>query len=91
VAGVDAGEAATIANRSAIGKTCQTLKVHVLDAGHFALDTAEDEIDAWVGSLWPFRAQSWGLGVLVEIVMKVQRSIQGDLAVGQGQMEDKEV
>jgi hypothetical protein len=31
---------------------------HVLDAGHFALDTAADEIDEWVGKLWPFRAQS---------------------------------
>jgi len=56
VAGVDAGEAATIAGH--LGKydlsfvlgeperyrqDVPNAEVHVLDAGHFALDTAEDE------------------------------------------------
>ena len=31
---------------------------HVLDAGHFALDTAADDIMNGWESLWPFRAQS---------------------------------
>ena len=33
---------------SAIARTCRRLEVHVLDAGHFALDTAADEIAALV-------------------------------------------
>jgi pimeloyl-ACP methyl ester carboxylesterase len=33
-------------------------EVHVLDAGHFAIDTAADEIAAWVGKFMAFRAQS---------------------------------
>jgi hypothetical protein len=63
VAGVDAGEAATIAGH--LGKydlsfvlgeperyrqDVPNAEVHVLDAGHFALDTAADEMAAWVGN-----------------------------------------
>jgi pimeloyl-ACP methyl ester carboxylesterase len=36
------------ASRNVIARMCRTLEVHVLDAGHFALDTAADEIAALV-------------------------------------------
>ncbi len=35
-------------NRRLIAATCLNAEVHVLDAGHFALDTAADEIAAFV-------------------------------------------
>jgi hypothetical protein len=39
------------ASRNSIGRRCRAPKVHILDAGHFALDTKADEIAALVRDL----------------------------------------
>jgi hypothetical protein len=45
--------ASILPNRSAIARTFPKSEVHVLDAGHFALDTAADEVASLLRSLVP--------------------------------------